>query len=115
MKDLLLSREELDKLENNPIFVYWLYGGVDENRLNEEEKQIIISRQMYYDLVISDDRMIFVLERLDCQNYDSLIEDKEKLSKASFFLGQREDIVKTKVLLMKKRKEKEKVLKMKEN
>ena len=32
MEDLLLSRQNLDEMENNPIFTLWLYGSVEIGR-----------------------------------------------------------------------------------
>lgn len=115
MEDLLLSRQNLDEMENNPIFTLWLYGSVDESHLTDEEKQIIFARQMYYDLLILDGEINYLLNHLRCDSLEELANDSDKITIASLFLVQKEDVVRTKVLLMKKRQDKEKVLKMKEN
>ena len=108
MEDLLLDRDELDYIESNPIFSLWLFGNVDENSLSEEEKRIIIARQMYYDLVVSDDVFIHILNRFNCHDIDMFLNDKKIIVMASHYMGIRSDYLRVKAHLMKKRQLKEK-------
>ena len=107
MKELILSRSELDNMENNPIFTYWLFGDeINESLLDDEEKTIIKVRQMYYDLILPDDRVYQALNHLKIKNYDELLHDMEHITSASRLLAVRPDILTTKVLLLKRREEK---------
>ncbi len=108
MGELLLSREKLDEMENNPIFTLWLFGDVDESKLTEEEKGIIVARQMYYDLLLNDEDVAQVLSHLGCRNYSRLMLDRNLIDSASRFLSVRQDTFITKVTLMKKRHDKAK-------
>jgi hypothetical protein len=111
MKELILSRSELDYMENNPIFTYWLFGDeIDESLLDEKEKVIIKARQMYYDLILPDERVYQVLDHLKLKKYDDLLNDMEHITSASRLLGVRPDILTTKVLLLKRRVEKRQAL-----
>ena len=115
MEDLLLTKEKLDDIKNNPIFTLWLFGNVDESSLTEEEKQIIFARQLYYDLLISDEDFKYILEHIGCYGIDSILENEDKLSLAARLLNERADHIVIKATLMKKRKEKERKLILKEN
>ena len=44
MEDLLLTREKLDEIENNPIFTLWLFGNIDESKLTEDENDLVITK-----------------------------------------------------------------------
>ena len=108
MEEMLLSRKELDGIENDPIFSMWLFGNVDENNLSENQKRIIIARQMYYDLLLPDEYVIHVIKHLKCRSYSELINDSNLIESASMFLGVRKDVLITKVTLMKKRFDRQK-------
>ena len=110
MDDLLLSREELDNIENNSIFTLWLFGNIDEFNLTDQEQKIIFARQMYYDLLLSDDEVYYTFNRIGCYDFDEFLHEPEYMIRASKLLGIRQDIIITKVTLMKKRKQKEKKL-----
>ncbi len=114
MGDLLLSREELDEIENNPIFTLWLFGDIDESKLTEHERNIIFARQMYYDLILPDEQIYFVFDQMNCHDFDTFLNDSNLMFKASQFLGVRKDRIITKVALMKKRKENQMKLNLKE-
>ena len=103
MEDLLLDRDELDYIESNPIFSLWLFGNVDEDSLSEEEKRIIIARQMYYDLVVSDEVFFHILDRFNCYDLDMFLNDKKIVVMASHYMGIRSDYLRVKAHLMKKR------------
>jgi hypothetical protein len=89
---------------------HFSYG--DESKLTSEEKEIIIARQFYIDLIISDHSVSFILDRLNCYGIDSLLNNEDKLKTASIMFNVRSDVLRTKLFLMKKRQEKEKQMKL---
>ncbi len=105
-KELVLSRNELDSMENDPIFTMWLFGNIDEANLSENQKRIIVARQMYYDLLLKDEEVISVLRHINCNSYEQLINDPELINSAARFLSVKNDVLLTKIELMKVRKEK---------
>ncbi len=113
-KILLLDRERLDEIENNPIFTLWLFGEIDENSLPDEDKMVIYSRQMYYDLLVEDDYLSFLLDRTGSYGIDDFINDESKIKTASIISSIRPDVLRTKAVLYKKRVELEKERKIKE-
>ena len=113
MDSLLLNREELDYIESNPIFTLWLFGNVDENELNDYEKQIIFARQLYYDLIVSDDVMLELLKQVNIDNIDDFLNNDYYIKLSSHMMNRRPDIIRTKLMLMKKRQNIEKRLKLK--
>lgn len=110
MEDLLLTKDELEEIENSPIFTLWLFGNIDESKLTNEEKQIIFARQIYYDLSVPDEMVFNALECIKCYDLDELLNNKDNINKVSKIIGKRSDIILTKVVLMKKRLEKSRKL-----
>ena len=112
MGDLLLTREDLDNIKNNPIFSLWLFGNVDESQLNENEKQIIFARQLYYDLAIPDEKVYRILKLIGCKDLDSLLSNDSNVATACSLLRTTVDVVVIKVNLMQKRMVKEQNLEL---
>ena len=110
MEDLLLTREKLDEIENNPIFTLWLFGNIDESKLTEDEKKIIYARQLYVDLSIKDEDIRLFLNKLGCYSIDDILSDNKNIEASIKLLNKRSDLVITKLSIMKKRKEKAKEL-----
>ena len=101
MNDLLLTREDLDIMENNPAFVLWLFNDVSEDKFSEEDKEVIRARQFYYDMIVPDE----VINSMLYENYnlDMFIDDKKRMELAGIAFNLRPDYIKIKALLMKKR------------
>ena len=102
---MLLDRERLDEVENNPIFTLWLFGSVDENTLTEEDKMIIFARQMYYDLLVSDGMLMRILDRTNAVSLEDFINDRRKLFAGALFADIPADVLNTKAMLCIKRLE----------
>lgn len=101
MNDLLLTREDLDIMENNPAFVLWLFNDVSEDKFSEEDKEVIRARQFYYDMIVPDE----VINSMLYENYnlDMFIDDKKRMELAGIAFNLRPDYIRIKALLMKKR------------
>lgn len=101
MNDLLLTREDLDIMENNPAFVLWLFNDVSEDKFSEEDKEVIRARQFYYDMIVPDE----VINSMLYENYnlDMFIDDKKRIELAGIAFNLRTDYIRIKALLMKKR------------
>ena len=101
MNDLLLTREDLDIMENNPAFVLWLFNDVSEDKFSEEDKEVIRARQFYYDMIVPDG----VINSMLYENYnlDMFIDDKKRMELAGIAFNLRPDYIRIKALLMKKR------------
>ena len=101
MNDLLLTREDLDNMENNPAFVLWLFNDVTEDKFSEEDKEVIMARQFYYDMIVPDE----VINSMLYENYnlDMFIDDKKRMELAGIAFNLRIDYIRIKALLMKKR------------
>lgn len=102
---MLLDRERLDEVENNPIFTLWLFGSVDENTLTEEDKMIIFARQMYYDLILSDAELMRIVDRTGAVSLEDLISDRNKLITGSLLSKVPAYVINTKATLCIKRLE----------
>ena len=101
MDNLLLTREDLDNMENNPAFVLWLFNDVTEDKFSEEDKEVIMARQFYYDMIVPDE----VINSMLYENYnlDMFIDDKKRMELAGIAFNLRIDYIRIKALLMKKR------------
>ena len=107
--DILLSREELDFIESNQIFNWWLNGLVNENDLTEEEKKIIYAYQLHYDLTLSDDFIYNSLDYFRCYGIKDLLNNDEIIESISMIHNIPVENIRIKALLMFKRQEKEKL------
>ena len=108
--DLLLSRDDLDVMENNPAFTLWAFGKegiLDETELSESDIIVIKARQMYYDLLLPDDYLCRVMTQAGCKNINDALADKEIIAFAARRLGVRQEIVTTKLRLLQMRIERE--------
>ncbi len=105
--ELILSREELDKIESSQVFSDWLNGIINEKDLTEEEKKIIYTYQVYYDLLLSDDFMYGVLDHWRCYGINDLLTNEERIETISMVYGESKENIRIKALLMLRRDEKE--------
>ena len=108
--DLLLSRDDLDVMENNPAFTLWAFGKegiLDETELSESDITVIKAHQMYYDLLLPDDYLCRVMTQAGCKNINDALADKEIIAFAARRLGVRQEIVTTKLRLLQMRIERE--------
>ena len=108
--DLLLSRDDLDVMENNPAFTLWAFGKegiLDETELSESDIIVIKARQMYYDLLLPDDYLCRVMTQAGCKNINDALADREIIAFAARRLGVRQEIVTTKLRLLQMRIERE--------
>ena len=108
--DLLLSRDDLDVMENNPAFTLWAFGKdgiLDETELTEGDITSIKAHQMYYDLLLPDDYLCRVMTQAGCKNINDALADKEIIDFAARRLGVRQEIVTTKLRLLQMRIERE--------
>ncbi len=109
--DLLLSRDDLDVMENNPAFTLWAFGKegiLDETELTEGDITSIKARQMYYDLILPDDYLCRVMTQAGCKNINDALADREIIAFAARRLGVRQEIVTAKLRLLQMRIEREK-------
>ena len=104
---LLLSREELDKIESSQVFSDWLNGIINKKDLTEEEKKIIYTYQVYYDLLLSDDFMYGILDHWRCYGINDLLTNEERIETISMVYGELKENIRIKALLMLRRDEKE--------
>lgn len=108
--DLLLSRDDLDVMENNPMFTLWAFGKegiLDETELTEGDITVIKARQMYYDLILPDEYLCRVMTQAGCQNISEALADKQIIAFAARRLGVRQEIVTIKLRLLQMRVERE--------
>ncbi len=113
--DIVLSREELDEMENNASFTLWLYGNADASKFNDKDLMVIKARQMFYDLILPDDRLADAMNCCGCNSIDELLSDTKQLLAVSKVLDIRMDYVNNKAYLVQKRiqrRNKEQKLKM---
>ena len=101
---LLMCRGKLDSMETDPIFSMWLFGNVDEDNLSENQKTIIAARQLYYDLIVTDDDIKRALKRFHCEKVEDL-RDPIVFEYAARFLGVGNGVLNTKIELLIKRRE----------
>ena len=109
--NVLLSKEQIDKIKASHIFEQWLNGLVDENDLTIEEKNIICAYQIYYELTLNDDLLYLLLGHYRA-SLERFVSDLELIKIISNKLDVPQDVLKTKALLMLKREEQEKVRKL---
>lgn len=108
MDDLLLSREELDRIESSQVFNQWVNGLINENDLTEIEKKQIYAYQVYYDLTLSDDFIYNVLDHFRWYGINDFLANDKNIEIASIGYQVPKESIKIKALLMVKRQEKEK-------
>jgi len=108
MYNLLLSKEELNKIKSSKLFHQWLYGLIDEKKLTEEENKIIYAYQVYYDLVLGDNFIYNVLDDFHCYGIDDLINNDKKIRTIAGVYNLSEENIRIQALLTLKRQEREK-------
>ena len=101
--DIVLSREELDEMENNASFTLWLYGNADVSKFNDKDLMVIKARQMFYDLILPDDKLVDAMNCCGCNSIDELLSDTKQLLAVSKVLDIRMDYVNNKAYLVQKR------------